>query len=100
MEDVDFKMVFGLSLMLTLLIYPWYYEKRFSEKSDKTNSSHMVKNEIHHVQKEKTLSKDFEDAPENIRNAKGLSVYKQDGELSRAIEPNHKISGFNGIRLD
>jgi hypothetical protein len=46
------------------------------------------------------LGADYQKATDVIQNAKGLSVHKSENEKSRAIEPNHKIEGLNGTKLD
>lgn len=49
--------------------------------------------------KASSLGRDYREAPDVIQGAQGMSVHKENGELSRAVEPNNRIEGLNGLNL-
>ena len=52
------------------------------------------------VKQERSLARNFKASPDVIEGMDNISVKKDKRELSRAIEPNHKISNFNGLELE
>ncbi|RLA73585.1 MAG: hypothetical protein DRG11_07585 [Epsilonproteobacteria bacterium] len=66
-----------------------------SDKDD-TNQPEPLKEE----RKEHSLARNFEASPDVVKGMNNIPVKKEKGQLSRAIEPNHRVSNLNGLRLE
>lgn len=49
---------------------------------------------------ERSLARDFEASPDVVKGMNNIPVKKEKGQLSRAIEPNHRVANLNGLRLE
>ena len=52
------------------------------------------------VKKERSVARDYKASPTVIEGMGNISVIKEKGQASRAIEPNHKVSHLNGLILE
>lgn len=95
MKDDDVGIAIAASMLLFWFLAIGSISSQEKNEEVRNQSSYEESN----ITKEHSLAKDFESAPNVVKGVKGLSVYKKDGELSRAIEPNHRVDGFNGVIL-
>ena len=49
--------------------------------------------------KEESLSRNFEDAPNQVKWSGDISVRREQDELSKPIEPNHRVNNLIGKEL-
>jgi len=94
MNDDELKIAIIVAIVLASLMHK---PASVSHKQVDTKQVVMVENLKTKTKHKKSLSKDFRNSPEVIQGMDNIPVKKHKGELSRAIEPNHKINGLNGL---
>ena len=52
-----------------------------------------------YAEDEESLARNFEDAPDQVKWSGDISVRREQGELSRPIEPNHRVNNLIGKDL-